>query len=151
MEISISWVFRDLPNPSSQFSSQIPCVWAQQALALPLDTVGGMHTPQPLQCTISAEETVGFPAVRPIAAAQEGKCMLNGEVAAVNTQLRNMVGEIHQAAGLWGGGSPGVAHVYHSLLLCPFSLGGGVGFLLVLLSGLPFHSLYSLSTFLFPV
>lgn len=84
-----------------------------------------MHTPQPLQCTISAEETVGFPAVRPIAAAQEGKCMLNGEVAAVNTQLRNMVGEIHQAAGLWEGGSPGVAHVYHSLLLCPFSLGGG--------------------------
>ena len=39
----------------------------------------------------------------PIAAAEGRKYVLNGEVAARNTRLRNKVGKIHQAAGLWGG------------------------------------------------
>lgn len=126
MAISISWVFRDLPV-GPQFSVLFPnplCLGPADPSSPSGHCRENAHTPASSVHNLSRRNS-RFSSCAPHSCSQEGKCMLNGEVAAANTQLRNMVGEIHQAAGLWGGASPGVAHIYHSLLLCPFSLGGG--------------------------
>lgn len=106
----------------------MPAVWAQQAwLSLWGEGRGGgvQASASPVHKQAQQRKQQVFQtAVCPRAAAQEGKCVLGGEVAATNTHLRNTVGKIHQPAGLWGRGSPGAAHRHHSLLLCALSQGG---------------------------
>lgn len=92
-----------------QLSSQSPGDWAQQALALPLDTVeaeGQQHRPQPLQLADKlGRGSNGFSSqLCPRACSQGGKYVLNGEVSATNISVEKHGGE--NPAGCWSlGGS----------------------------------------------
>lgn len=96
----IAWktsVLSSLPNPL--------VIGLSRHWALPLDTVeveGQQHRPQPLQLADKlGRGSSGFSSqLCSQACSQGGKYVLSGEVSATNTQLRNMVGKIQQAADL---------------------------------------------------